>query len=274
MKALIPLAFTLLFAAASFAADLSVEEIVEKTNQAAYYKGKDGRAAVSMTITDSGGKTRARQFIILRRDGDVPAGITVKDPEDWCGDQKFYVFFQRPADVNKMVFMVWKKPASEDDRWLYLPALDLVKRIAASDKRTSFVGSDFFYEDVSGRSTNEDTHELEQTTDTYYVLKNTPKNPGTVEFSSFKMWIHKQTFLTVKTEYYDKEGAPYRTYEALKVDTIQGFPTVTKARMKDLRTGSATEMEYAEVTYNIGLPDDIFTERYLRKPPTEYLRGK
>lgn len=120
---------------------LSVESIVEKANHVAYYQGRDGRAQVAMQITDSQGRKRRRKFTILRRDVD-PA-------ETSAGDQQFYVYFHRPADVNKMAFMVWKHLDRDDDRWLYLPALDLVKRIAASDERTSFVGSDFFYEDVS-----------------------------------------------------------------------------------------------------------------------------
>lgn len=245
------------------AATPSVDEIIDKTNHAAYYQGKDGRAQVSMTIKDSQGRERRRQFTILRRD---------EGEETELGDQKFYVYFDRPADVNKMVFMVWKHIKGDDDRWLYLPALDLVKRIAASDKRTSFVGSDFFYEDVSGRNTDADEHALDKVTGTYYVLKNTPKDPGTVEFDHYLMWIHKESFIPVKIEYFNKQGEKIREYEASKVETIQEFPTVTQAKMKDLRTGSDTTLEYKAVNYNINLPEDIFTERYLRNPPTDYLR--
>ena len=56
--------------------------------------------------------------------------------------------------------MAWKNPDSDDSRWIYLPSLDLVKPISANDKESSFVGSDFAYEDVSGRHWNEDTHTL------------------------------------------------------------------------------------------------------------------
>jgi len=80
------------------------------------------------------------------------------------------------------------------------------------------------------------------------------------------------TFLPVKIEYFDKNGEKYREYSALGVETIQGFPTVTKASMKSLKTGSETVMSYSAVKYDLGLPDDIFTERYLRKPPREFLR--
>ena len=61
-------------------------------------------------------------------------------------------------------------------------------------------------------------------------------------------------------------------YEALKVQTIQGYPTVTSSRMQDLQRKGETIIEYSDVAYDIGLPDDIFTERYLRRPPLKYLR--
>jgi hypothetical protein len=150
-------------ASAAFA-ELSVDEIVSKANQAAYYAGSDGRAEVEMNITDKSGSTRTRKFALLRM-----------NTED--GNQKFYVYFKEPADLYKQVFLVWKNVDGNDSRWMWLPALNLKREIAPGDKRTSFVGSDFVYEDVSGRNLNEDTHELAETTDTQYVVKNVPKNP-------------------------------------------------------------------------------------------------
>ena len=119
------------------AATLDANAIVEKANLASYYQGADGRAKVNMVITDSLGRKRIREFVTLRF-----------DQEDG-GEQKYYVYFDKPADVRKTVFMVWKHPGKDDDRWLYLPALDLVRRIAAGDKRSSFMGSHFLYEDIS-----------------------------------------------------------------------------------------------------------------------------
>ena len=252
----------------------SVQSIVENTNRVAYYQGNDGRAKVSMVITDSQGRTRQRVFTILRFD--EPAPKTTEDlaakKDSYCGDQKFYVYFHLPADVNKMAFMVWKHLKKDDDRWLYLPGLGLVKRIAATDKRTSFVGSDFFYEDVSGRNIGADVHELIKTTENFYVLKNTPKKPEEVEFSYYIMWVHRKTFIPIKIEYFDAKDKIYRVYEALKVETIQDYPTVVKARMKDLKAKTQTVTTYSGVKYNIGLPEDIFTERYLHRAPQKYLR--
>jgi outer membrane lipoprotein-sorting protein len=248
---------------------LSAEQIVHRTNFTSYYQGKSGRAQVSMTITDSQQRVRQRELTILRldaSDSDNP------DDGSYQSDQKFYLYFKRPADVNKMVFLVWKHLASDDDRWLYLPDMDLVKRIAASDQRTSFVGSDYFYEDVSGRSLEADRHELTGSDGDYYIINNTPLAPEQVEFSRYEMYIHKSTFIPVQTTYFDKQGEPYRIATALAVSDIEGYPTVTSAKMQDLRSGSTTVMNYTAVDYNVELDDELFTERYLRRPPLRHLR--
>jgi len=241
---------------------MDVEQIIKKANHTAYYSGKDGKASVSMTIVDDQGRKRSRQFAILRLD--------IDDKNDTS--QAFYVYFKRPSDVRKTAFLVRKHVNKDDDRWLYLPALDLVKRIAASDKRTSFVGSHFFYEDVSGRNPNEDSHTLERETDQYYVLKSTPKDPSSVNFSYYTSYIHKKSFIPVQIDYFDESDVKYRSYTAQKVEIIQGFPTVTSSKMTDTRLGGETLLTYSRLEYNIGLPESLFTERYLRNAPLKHLR--
>ncbi|MFP3983491.1 MAG: outer membrane lipoprotein-sorting protein [Desulfurivibrionaceae bacterium] len=254
-----------------------VAEIVDRTNQVAYYQGKDGKAEVFMTIVDSQNRERNRRFTILRRDEGPPEEKADKYGEDeYRGDQKFYIYFHRPSDVEDMVYLVWKHHefGEDDDRWLYLPDLDLVKRIAASDKRTSFVGSHFFYEDVSGRNPDNDEHELVETTGNYYVLKNTPKRPDMVEFKYYKMWIHKDSFVPVQISYYNDRDQEYRKYTVQNVEKIDGYLTITKAKMEDLQSGGHTMLSYDRVKYDRDLPVDIFDnyQRYLRNPPMQYIK--
>ena len=107
-------------------ADPDVKSLVAMSEKAAYYAGDDGRSMARMIIVDSQGRKQMRQFTLLRKDVLDESGVET-------GDQRMLVFFQRPTEVKGTVFRVEKHAAlSEDDeRWLYLPALDLVKRIAA-----------------------------------------------------------------------------------------------------------------------------------------------
>ncbi len=239
-----------------------VQAIVDRASAAAYYQGKDGRASASLTITDGQGRERLREFTILRTD--------IDDIDN--GEQRFYILFSRPSDVNRTAFMVWKHVERDDDRWLYLPALDLVKRITAGDERTSFVGSHFFYEDVSGRGPTEDVHELIDTTDEFYVVDSTPRDPSAVAFSRYRNYIHKETFVPVRADYYDANDEIYRVYTALAVETIEGHPTVVESSMADRRSGGTTTLRFTNIDYDLDLPEDVFTERSLRTPPRRHLR--
>lgn len=250
---------------------VSVDEIVGKANHTALYQGGDVRGRVEMVITDRQGRERKRVFTMLR-----------KDVGEGDRDQRYYVLFHEPADVRKTVFMVYKHAAAgkDDDRWLYLPGLDLVKRIAAGDKRTSFVGSDFLYEDISGRSVTEDRHELLRTTDRHYVLKNMPKQPQSVEFAYYLAYVDRKSFMPVMMEFFKKADRLYRVIEVERLENVAArdngravvYPTAMKTIARDLDTGSRTEMVFSAVGYNSGLKDDLFTERYLRKPPREAVR--
>ncbi|MEA5445591.1 outer membrane lipoprotein-sorting protein [Gammaproteobacteria bacterium AB-CW1] len=234
-------------------------EIVERANQASFYAGDDGRAEARMRIVDSRGREQVRQFTMLRKDG-----------ED--GKQSYLVVFSRPSDVRGTVFLVEKNPGADDDRWLYLPGLDLVRRIAPGDKRTSFVGSHVFYEDVSGRHLEDDEHELIETTDDYYVIRSTPRDPGTVEFAHFDNWIDRETFLPMRAEYVDDSGETYRRMQIEEVEEIDGYPTGTRMRMENLKDDEYTLVEFRHSAYDIGIPDSVFTERSLRNPPRQWLQ--
>ena len=257
--------------AGALAEIVTADEIVKKTNHMSLYQGLDSKGKVMLEITDRQGRVRKRNFNMLRLDCD-------KQDEN----QKYFVFFQAPADVRKMVFMVHKHAAlnQDDDRWMYMPSLDLVKRIASSDKRTSFVGSDFLYEDISGRSPHEDIHELIKTTDSSYIIKNTPIKFDEVEFAYFVAHIDKKTFLPIKIEFFKKGDRPYRVIESIKLENIQGmengtmvsYPTITVSIAKDLENRSETKMIVSDIQYNNGLSEKLFTERYLRRPPRDAIR--
>ncbi len=240
-------------------------EIMKKSHMAYYYAGDDGVADVTMDIVKSNGKTRTREFTMLRLD--LVEG----------GEQKYYTYFRKPSDVSRMTFMVWKNPNSSDDRWLYIPAVDLVKRISADDKNSSFVGSNFSYEDVSGRHWTEDTHTLVSADETLdsrpvYLISSKPNDPGYKAFAEKKTWVDKENYLPLKEEYYNDKGELIRVFAADQVEEIDGILTVVTRTMKDIKGEQHTTITFNNIDYNTGVGDDIFTERYLKAPPRQYIK--
>ncbi|MFQ5635658.1 MAG: outer membrane lipoprotein-sorting protein, partial [Gammaproteobacteria bacterium] len=125
---------------------------------------------------------------------------------------------------------------------------------------------------VSGRGPDEDSHELIDTSDAHYVLRHVPKDDSTVEFASYVTWIDRQTLLPVKIEYQDARGDVYRRVEVLEVEDVQGYPTVSKSRVSNLKSGGHTDMQIRFVAYDLDMPEDVFTERSMRNPPKQWLQ--
>lgn len=242
----------------------SGEEVMRRSHLAMYYPGEDMRARVTMRLVSRDGGERVREMTMTRRN--------IKEG----GEQRYFIFFHRPPDVRDLAFLVWKYPARDDDRWLYVPALKLVRRIAASDKHTSFVGSDFSYEDVSGREPADDTHKLLREDKAAgreaWVVESVPRESGSADFSRKLSWIDKATGLPLKEEYFDRRGDLTRVFTAEELKEIQGFWTVTKRVMKNVQSGHSTEAVLADVRYNLKLAPDLFSERALRAPPAELVR--
>ena len=256
----------LLFAATSLGAQeksITADEIVQRSQEAFFSAGDDMKARVAMKLINKAGKERVREMTMLRKDLDR-------------GNQQYFIYFHRPADVREMTFMIWKYPGRSDDRWLFVPAIKLVRRIAADDSRSSFVGSDFTYEDVSGRDLTADTHALiaAETLDgrTCYVVESAPKEEKGAEYRRKVSWIDKETFLPLKEEYYNRNDELYRTFAADEVEEIAGIPTVVRRTMKDVKKEHRTEVRFEAVEYNLGLSEELFSERSLRQPPAEWIR--
>lgn len=245
-------------------AALSAEQLMNESHHAYFYAADGGSARVHMLLTDKKGRTREREFWMLRRD--------VED----MGDQRYYTYFLKPADIARTAFLVHKKAEGNDDRWLYLPALDLVKRIAADDRRSSFVGSDFTYEDISGRLPILDDHEIVGTDSalgrTATKVKSTPKNPKTADYLYRITWVDDETKLPLKEEYFDKKGTLVRIFTVGKIEVIEGIPTAVERTMTKLKTRHTTVISLSEVTYKNPLAVKKFNERLLKNPPAAYTR--
>ena len=267
-RGLLPVILTMLFlsavtpAQAQATEEPTADEIVQRSLQAYYYAGDDGRARISMRLINAQGKERLRVMTMLRKNLGTD------------GEQRYYIYFHKPSDVKGTTFMVWKYPAQRDDRWIFIPAIKMVRRIAADDKRSSFVGSDFTYEDISGRRLGDETHKLLRTEDwkgrPAYVIESKPKE--TIDYVRRVSWIDQDRNLPLKEEYYDAQGALLRSFSANEVKQVDGIWTATQRTMRDNQSGHRTEVIFEEIEYNVGVGDDLFSERYLRRPPPQWVR--
>lgn len=244
-------------------------EIMKKAEKASYYQGKDGMGQMLMKVYSApGAKPLKKMFYMLR----------INEGND--GKQRFFTYFTSPSDIKRTTFLVHKFVNKDDYRRLYIPSSDKVIAIAGSRKQDPFMGSDFAYEDVSGRNIRHDNHKFLgkgkiDGTDCN-MIESTPmaKYAADDKYSKIKAWIGVSDNLPRKVEYYNKKGALMKTYTSLKIKNIGGFPTILKRVMKTAGANSYTEIlvNPKKVKYNVGFKKELFSERSLKNPPMQYLK--
>ncbi len=175
--------------------------------------------------------------------------------------------FHRPASVQGTRFLVKERDGSDDDQWIYLPALKRVRRIAASEEDSSFMGTDFTYGDMQSREVEEDSHTLLREERfggrDCYVVESVPKDMDDSQYSKRVQWVAKDIWVPVKGEFYDKDGNHLKTMEVKKLEKVQGYWTTMLTRMENVQSGHATEIAVDKIRYNEELKESLFTTRFL-----------
>ena len=228
--------------------------------------GKDARLALRMRLYDRQQRVRERALTMQLLNGGPGRSVT--------GDRTL-VRFTYPNDIKGTGLLVWEHPTGDDERFLYLPALGRVRRIAGSEAQESFVGSDFTYEDIGGREFEAFSYLLVDRpgaswTDAtgvshpVYVLESRRRD-ATSRFPRVVSQVRRDNFVVVHAEIYNRRDEAQKIYEARKVEKVGAYWTVLDMLMTDRLARTRTELVLEKVEYDVGLTPEAFSRRELER---------
>jgi len=217
----------------------------------------------TMTLVSKGGEQRVRKVLsVTRLTGN---GI----------DNQRMTRFQSPPDIRNTVTMMMEHWDGDDETLIYLPALRKIRRLAASNKKDAFVGSDLSYGDVIGYRTGDWVHTVlrDEVLDGEHcvVIASVPKNDSvkaTSGYSKRVSWISTRTYLAVRTEYFDLGGDLVKIGlqgSPLQVDRAKDRWQPMHMEMRNVQTGHRTILDFSNINVNQTLGDDYFTTRYMER---------
>ncbi len=216
----------------------------------------DFTASMTMVLSDRHGRESVRQmrFKVLEVPGD--------------GDKSLFVFDQ-PRDVQGTALLTHAHISSQDDQWLYLPALKRVKRISASTRSGSFMGSEFSYEDMSSPEVDEYTYkylrdepcgELSCT-----VTEQVPLDDRS-GYSRKVIWQDTVELRTWRMELYDRRGSHLKTLEfAGYRQYLDQYWRAAEQTMVNHLTGASTVLKWTDFRFRTDLSESEFTQTALRR---------
>jgi hypothetical protein len=233
--------------------------------------GRDSRSTLRMKLFDRHGRARERAMTLLTLRGRGAPGALSTAPD---GD-RLLIRFTYPNDIRGTGFLVWEHPQSDDERFLYLPSLGRVRRIAGTETQESFVGSDFTYEDIGGREFDDYSYALLDENASWpapgagargaWRLESRRKI-GSVQFPRVVSLVLKDSFVIVQADIYNKRNEKQKVYTVRRLAQIKSVWTVMDAEMTNSLEKSRTELTIEAADYNVGLKEADFSRRELERP--------
>ena len=250
-------------AESAFAEDPKAREIMEKVDERD--DGDNQTSRLEMVLIDKRGKQRVRELHSLRKDKGV--------------DEYSMMFFLSPADVEDTGFLTYDYDDSErdDDQWLYLPALKKTKRIAASNKSGSFMGSDFSYADMTDRPLEKYEYNLLQEAEidghAVWVIESVSHDEEEIDETGYTksiQFVRKDNYVSIRAKIWVKKGKRNKYMEVKELKQIDGIwvPTlITMTTKKGNQTQHKTILKTSDVKFDQPLDFDSFSVRGLEAGP-------
>ncbi len=244
MKKVLIIILSLFFISPVFAEKITVQQILDKMENAGDYKTSQGNAI--MKIINSNGDITEMGLISYTKKGD-------KD--------KSLMRFTSPARLKGTAIL-----SVGDDIWYYNNRTNRVRLLSRSAKKGSMMGSSFSYEDLELSYAKDFSGEIEKESGKHYTLKLIPKDKS-ISYKYIIVKTRKSDFLVESAVYYNKDNLKYKELVNKKFKKIKDRIMAMVVEMKDLEENKLTVIESDEKTiqYNILLDDKMFSERNLKK---------
>ncbi len=228
--------------------------------------------AIAADEKDKGwGDWSANSEMILRnRHGESSTRkLRMRNLEQEIDGDKRLIIFDHPRDVKGTAFLVFTKKIGNDDHWLYLPALKRVKRIAANNQSGPFVGSEFAYKDLSSQEVEKYTYNYmrDEVVDGIesYVIERYPVDEKS-GYTRQVVWIDKNEYRTLRTDYYDRKGEILKTLTAHDYKLYKDyFWRADRFVMINHQTGKSTDLVWNDYDFTKGLSERNFDRNSLQR---------
>ena len=215
-------------------------------------------ASITLTITSPNGDQR----VIRANSYQKQRGAVRQD--------RLFVFTYPPNVRDTALLVHSNTEQGEDSMWMYLPAMDRIKRVdLGSSGGGYFLGSDFTFRDLVSRDETEYVRALLPKDDpTHFVIEvrgRTPELQRLFGYSREEHFIRKDNFARERVVFYDLAGDLLKELIVQEEHAADGYAFPSRVRMLNHQTGHLSEIVFEEISFSADIPDRFFTQRYLRR---------
>jgi hypothetical protein len=226
-------------------------------------------------VTRFGTSTAEAEFVLQNKSGSTRtrSSYMASKLQENGQDTMRLVRFNAPADIRGTTTLLIEHTAADDDMWVYLPAMRRVRRLVASNKKDSFIGTDFSFGDVMGHKVDDWQHSLLRQElrggVEHYVIESLPINDNVRTHSGYAKritWVRMDSFATTYVEAFDVRGQPYKTFSFFNIQQVDAEHDKwqpMRAESTNLQSGHSTTIRFRNFRIGEPLSDKLFSANNL-----------
>jgi outer membrane lipoprotein-sorting protein len=183
------------------------------------------------------------------------------------GDDYMLMLITAPARDKGTAFL-----KRENEIWNWQPTIDRVIKLPPSMMSQSWMGSDFTNDDLVQQVSVVDdfTHKLlgsEVIEDRdCYKIEMIPHEDAAVVWGKLIVWVDKQDYLELKTEFYDEDEYLINTMRGMDIQTVQGRVLPMKFEVVPAdEEGKKTVVEYLDIEFDKNFSDNFFSIQNMKR---------
>lgn len=182
---------------------------------------------------------------------------------------KGLTIFDEPKDVDGTALLTFSHATEADDQWLFLPALNKVKRISTTKKSGPFMGSEFAYEDMSSYEVNKYTYKYlkDETIEgiNAFVVESYPVDEHS-GYTRLMTWYDQERFIPLQIVFYDRKDSLLKTLKFVGYQQyINQYWRPDQMQMENHQTGKSTILYWTNYRFKTGLDDGDFNRASLKR---------
>ena len=188
------------------------------------------------------------------------------------GTIKRMVKFLDPADVRGTAMLIIDSKNSQDDMWIYLPALKKTRRIVSTEKGKSFMSSEFSNADMSSGSNSDFRmkHMPESGKAGTWVIESVPVSDDKADeygFSRKVTYLETGTLKTIKIDFYNFDNELFKSIEIKATQPIAGKEgyVMTDMLATNHLNGRSSRVKFDQVNTSATIADNTFSVESLAR---------
>jgi outer membrane lipoprotein-sorting protein len=232
--------------------DISADDILNTLTET--MNPDQSRGMMTMTIVTSSGQERTFKYETFSKGK----------------GEKSLMKYLEPQRVKGQTILMLN---DADDIWTYFPRTKRVRKLATHAKKQKVEGSDFSYEDMGASNTFIEEYGAVRLKDEKkegrlcYKIELTRKPDSDAGYSRIMLWVDRENFIPLVIDYYHEDDSQLKQKQLVCSDIrlIDGIYTPMDCTMYNKLDNTYTRMNMLEVTYQIELSDDLFTEMGMQR---------